>query len=114
MAAPGIDLVLWGLAVLVFGIGDVVTTTVGIRYFGLKETNPVVVRLMGPRPTATETVAFKVVVLGLAGAIYLGIEALVGFPATLLVPLLILGVGIWAVQSNLFNLWLAHKRDTTG
>ena len=113
MVEPGIDAGLWVLAVLVFGVGDVITTTVGIRYFGLKETNPIVVRLVGPSPRVHETVAFKAVVLGLAFVVDVALDAVVGFPASLLVPLLILAVGFWAVQSNALNLWLAYKREAT-
>jgi hypothetical protein len=113
MAEPGIDAGLWVLAVLVFGVGDVITTTVGIRYFGLKETNPIVVRLVGPYPRIHETLAFKGAVLGLAVLVDIAIGAVVGFPASILVPLVILAVGVWAVQSNVLNLWLAYKREAT-
>jgi len=109
MVDPGIDLVLWGFALLVFGVGDVITTTVGIRYFGLQETNPIVVRLVGRRPSVVQTVAFKAVVLVGALVVDRAVGALVGFPGSILVPLVVLGIGVWAVQSNVFNIWLAHR-----
>lgn len=103
---------LWGLALLVFGVGDVVTTAVGIRYYDLKETNPLVVRLFGPSPSILGTVAYKAGVLAVAWIADGLLRELIGFPASVLVPFFILGIGVWAVQANATNLWLAHRRRT--
>lgn len=111
MVEPGLRPLLWGLALLVFGVGDVVTTAVGIRYYGLHETNPVVLRLLGPTPSLPGTVAFKIGVLGVAGVADVLIQRLLGFPASIMVPFLVLGIGVWAVQANLANLWVAHRRS---
>lgn len=114
MVEPGLSLVLWGLALLVYGVGDVVTTAVGIRYYDLRETNPLAVRLMGPSPSFAQTVTFKLAMLAVAAVADGVISALVGFPGSILVPFLVLGIGVWAVQANVLNLWLAHRRRADG
>lgn len=114
MADPGLDAALWGLALLVFGIGDVITTAVGIRYYGLRETNPLVVRILGPSPPLVGTVAFKVVVLGAAAVVDRILGAIAGFPASIMVPFFILGIGFWAVHANTLQLWRAHHRQSRG
>ncbi len=114
MADPGLNLALWGLALLVFGIGDVVTTAVGIRYYDLRETNPIVVRIMGRSPSLLGTVAFKVAVLGVAGILDRILGAVAGFPASIMVPFFILGIGFWAVHANTLNLLQAHRRRSDG
>lgn len=114
MVDPGLHLALWGLALVVFGIGDVVTTAVGVRYYGMRETNPIVVRFMGRSPSLLGTVAFKVAVLGVAGVLDRVIGAVAGFPASIMVPFFILGIGFWAVQANTLNLLHAHRRRSNG
>lgn len=112
MVDPGLHFALWGLALLVFGVGDVATTAVGIRYYDLRETNPIVVRILGRSPSLLGTVAFKVVVLGVAGVVDRVIGAVAGFPASIMVPFFILGIGFWAVHANTLNLWHAHRRQS--
>lgn len=106
-----IDAYLWIGALVVFGIGDLVTTVCGIRYFGLRETNPVVVRLAGPEPPIVASVVFKAVVLGIAGACYLAVKGAIGNPYAVSIPLVLLGIGTWATHANLLHMSVAALRD---
>lgn len=54
---------LWSIAVLGFGVGDVVTTAVGLRMVGVVELNPVVAGLLGDSLLGP-MVAVKLLVLG--------------------------------------------------
>lgn len=109
VVVPALDCYLWGLAVLVFGVGDVLTTVVGVRRFGLTETNPIVVRLAGRRPSAAATLLFKAGVLAAGGAVYLAVLVAFGRSA-LAVPLLLVVFGGWAIQANLLNVAVAVAR----
>ncbi|MEF8831652.1 MAG: hypothetical protein V5A23_08980, partial [Halobacteriales archaeon] len=89
----------WGVALVFFGVGDAVTTAVAIHRYGAVETNPLVVRVAGRRPSTAATVAFKVGMLLAAGAVYVAVRAVGGRLPALLVPLLLSGFGFWAVRT---------------
>ena len=110
LGLPPLDLYLWLLALLVFGLGDAVTTVVAVAEFDMVETNPLVVRLAGRKPSAAATLGFKTATLAVGGAAYLALRPFGGrFPA-LLVPLVLLGVGAWAVIGNVVRIGLAKRR----
>lgn len=104
------ETLLWSAVLLVFGVGDVATTVVGIRQFGLREANPFVVRFVGTRPDVTDTVLVKLVALSLTGGAYLLATRTVGRLAALVVPLFLVGVGVRAVQVNLAMIGKARHR----
>ena len=103
---PFIDVSLWVLVVLVFGVGDAVTTIVGIHRYGLVEANPLAVRLVGREPTVRATLVFKTGAFLVGLACYLAVRVLANPLVALGVPLLLLFHGAMAVQTNLLNMWL--------
>jgi hypothetical protein len=110
VGVPPLDLYLWLLALLVFGVGDAVTTAVAVGEYDMVEANPLVVRLAGDRPSVAATVGFKTAVLLAGVATYLALRPLGGrFPA-LAVPIVLLGVGCWAVAANVVKIGLAKRR----
>ncbi|GAB3669088.1 hypothetical protein [Halopiger thermotolerans] len=88
---------LWLLAVLVYGVGDLVTTVVGTRTDGIVEGQPLTRAIFGERPSALRFGLFKV---GVLLAFYGGSLLLPDDRFRALVPAAILGVGIGVVVHN--------------
>lgn len=65
----------------------------------------------GSRPSVVATVGFKTAVFGATGGGYLVVKRIVGGPYPSLIPLLLLGVGVWATHANLLHMWFAAVRD---
>lgn len=61
--------VIWGLALLLFGIGDVLTTVVGIGVFGASESAPLAAAAIGGFGLAS-LVVYKVAFIAVAGGVY--------------------------------------------
>ncbi|ADD04446.1 uncharacterized protein Nmag_0862 [Natrialba magadii ATCC 43099] len=95
---------LWLAAVLTYGIGDLVTTAVGLRHTQIEEGMPFARQLLGEPPSAWGVVRFGLFKIVLFAAFYLGAVAMARFaPGTrvdLLVPLAITVVGVAAVGNN--------------
>ncbi|RKD97966.1 hypothetical protein [Halopiger aswanensis] len=90
-------LVLWLLAVLFYGVGDLVTTIVGTRTDGLEEGQPLTRAIFGEQPSALRFGLFKV---GILLVFYGGSLLLPDDRFRALVPAAILGVGIGVVVHN--------------
>nr|WP_231990799.1 hypothetical protein [Natronobacterium gregoryi] len=91
---------LWMLAIGLYGVGDLVTTAVGIRN-GLEEGQPFVRWLLGDSPTVWRFALFGLFKTGLLGGFYLGSLALEGVWFRIAVPAGIAAIGGYAVYSNL-------------
>ncbi|AEH37060.1 hypothetical protein [Halopiger xanaduensis] len=91
-------LVLWLLAVLFYGVGDLVTTVVGTRTDGLEEGQPLTRAIFGEQPSALQFGLFKVGVLLAFYGVFLLLPDDRFRP---LVPAAILGVGIGVVVHNI-------------
>lgn len=104
---PFVDVALWVLVVIVFGIGDAVTTIVGIHRYGLVEANPLAVLLVGRKPTVAATLAFKTGAIVVGLVCYLALRVVANPLVALGVPLLLLLHGAIAVQTNVLNVWVA-------
>ena len=111
-SVPFIDVALWVLVIVVFGVGDAVTTIVGVHRYGLIEANPLAVRLVGREPTVPATLAFKTGAVAVGLACYLAVRLLANPLVALGIPLLLLFHGAMAVRTNLLNMWMAS--DTLG
>ncbi|RQG98087.1 hypothetical protein EA473_00860 [Natrarchaeobius chitinivorans] len=88
---------LWTLAVLTYGVGDLATTIVGLRYDELEEGNSGARLLLGDPPSAVRFGLFKAALFGFC---YAGYVALGGFEFRVLFPAAISAVGIYAVVNN--------------
>ncbi|ELY96585.1 hypothetical protein C482_15703 [Natrialba chahannaoensis JCM 10990] len=95
---------LWLVAVLTYGVGDLVTTAVGLRCAQIEEGMPVARRLLGDPPSAWGVARFGLFKAVLFTVFYLGAVAVARFaPGTrvdLLVPVVITVVGVAAVGNN--------------
>ncbi|CAI48353.1 uncharacterized protein NP_0524A [Natronomonas pharaonis DSM 2160] len=99
---PVYSALLWALAVLLYGVGDLVTTVAGTRHEHVREAAPLTRRLFGPAPSAWRFGLFK---LGLLGAFYAVTRTVVPPPYQPAVPAAIAVVGLVAVGNNLRVLW---------
>lgn len=90
---------LWLLAVALYGVGDLVTTAVGIRV-GLEEGQPFVRRILGDSPAVWRFGLFGLFKAGLLGVFYLGYVALEGVRFRIVIPAGITVVGVYVVYSN--------------
>lgn len=91
----------WVGAILLFGVGDIVTTFLGVGMFGGSESNPLLASAFAEVGLWT-LVPLKVAAFGLAGAGYH-----LGKPYTLPVPWVALFFGTVVVLWNSANLYLA-------
>ncbi|WP_245758098.1 hypothetical protein [Natronobacterium haloterrestre] len=92
---------LWLLAIVLYGVGDLVTTAVGLRA-GLKEGQPFVRRLLGESPTAWRVALFGLYKAVLLGGFYLAYVALegLGIRFRFAIPAGIAAIGGYAVATN--------------
>ncbi|THE64609.1 hypothetical protein D8Y22_12175 [Salinadaptatus halalkaliphilus] len=88
---------LWLLAVAAYGVGDLVTTMVGLRSPDLEEGQAGAQLILGEPPSWWRFSCFKLVFLAVC---YAGYVALEGTRARLLVPAGIALVGLYAVFNN--------------
>ncbi|RQH01265.1 hypothetical protein [Natrarchaeobius oligotrophus] len=88
---------LWALAVLSYGIGDLVTTVVGLRYDELEEAHSGARAVLGDPPSAVRFGLFKLVLFGCFSAGYVLLE---GTRLRLAIPAGISAVGLYAVATN--------------
>ncbi|WP_148413752.1 DUF5658 family protein [Haloferax sp. KTX1] len=65
-----LDAILWGAAALAYGLGDYVTTVLGVRMAGVQEGNPIVRRVSGGDPGPGSFAALKLVSIALFLAAY--------------------------------------------
>ncbi|ELY93397.1 hypothetical protein C483_05508 [Natrialba hulunbeirensis JCM 10989] len=95
---------LWLAAVLTYGVGDLVTTAVGLRHAQIEEGMPFARRLLGEPPSAWGVVRFGLFKVALFVGFYLGAVAMTrtapGTRVDLLVPVAITVVGVAAVGNN--------------
>ncbi|KAB1197568.1 MULTISPECIES: DUF5658 family protein [Haloferax] len=78
-----LDAILWSSAALAYGVGDYVTTIVGLRMAGIQEGNPIVRFLSGGDPGPGSFAVLKLVSVALFVAAYWSLRP--GF-ARLVVP----------------------------
>lgn len=69
MPLTNLQLILWGAAVLLYGVGDTTATALAVQYEHIEEATPATRRLLGANPslwglTALKIVAFTVFVGG--------------------------------------------------
>lgn len=95
-----VSTLLWVFAIALYGVGDLVTTAVGIRN-GLEEGQPFVRWLLGESPTVWRFVGFGLFKLGLLGTFFLGYLALEGSRIRIVIPAGIAAVGSYVVFHNL-------------
>jgi len=89
------------IAVLFFGLGDLVTTLIGLRVAGVAEANPVVTRL-SQQPTLGAIVVLKTIVFGTCYLLWKHIPQ----PHCGGVPLSLATVGVLVTTWNLHILLL--------
>ncbi|ELZ76473.1 hypothetical protein KU306_05410 [Haloferax larsenii] len=65
-----LDAILWGAAALAYGLGDYVTTILGVRLAGIQEGNPIVRLLSGGDPGPGSFAVLKIVSVALFFATY--------------------------------------------
>ncbi|WP_058826875.1 DUF5658 family protein [Haloferax sp. Q22] len=65
-----LDAILWGAAALAYGLGDYVTTVLGVRMAGVQEGNPVVRLISGGDPGPGSFAVLKLVSVALFFATY--------------------------------------------
>ncbi|ELZ73858.1 hypothetical protein C5B90_07045 [Haloferax sp. Atlit-12N] len=65
-----LDAILWGAAALAYGLGDYVTTVLGVRMAGVQEGNPVVRLISGGDPGPGSFAVLKLVSVALFFAAY--------------------------------------------
>ncbi|KAB1192742.1 hypothetical protein GJR96_04510 [Haloferax sp. MBLA0076] len=65
-----LDAILWGAAALAYGLGDYVTTIVGVRMAGVQEGNPLVRFISGGDPGPGSFAVLKLVSVALFVAAY--------------------------------------------
>ncbi|ELZ95136.1 hypothetical protein C440_08667 [Haloferax mucosum ATCC BAA-1512] len=65
-----LDAILWSAATLAYGLGDYVTTVLGVRMAGVQEGNPIVRLISGGDPGPGSFAVLKVVSVALFFATY--------------------------------------------
>ncbi|POG56862.1 DUF5658 family protein [Haloferax marisrubri] len=65
-----LDAILWGSAALAYGLGDYVTTVLGVRMAGVQEGNPIVRLVSGGDPGPGSFAVLKLVSVALFFAAY--------------------------------------------
>ncbi|ELZ90351.1 DUF5658 family protein [Haloferax sulfurifontis] len=65
-----LDAISWGAAALTYGLGDYVTTVLGVRTAGVQEGNPIVRRISGGDPGPGSFAVLKLVSVALFFATY--------------------------------------------
>jgi len=98
MALAAVDLGLWLLAVLCYGVGDYLTTVVAVRRYAVVEANPVVSRLLSRHPGPIGFAALKLATLAVTFAGYLLIA---DSPIAVGVPIAVAAIGVVVTVSNL-------------
>jgi len=93
---------LWVVALLLYGVGDLVTTTVGLGQQGIVEIGPVA----GPVVDAYGTRGLVVLKSGTLAASY-AVWRLVPQPHRVGIPLGLVGVGLAVTSWNTIMIWLA-------
>ncbi|ADE03289.1 DUF5658 family protein [Haloferax volcanii] len=91
------DAILWGAAALTCGLGDYVTTVLGVRTAGVQEGNPLVRRLSGGDPGPGSFAVLKLVSVALFFAAYWALKPAV---ARLAVPLSLTVLGAVVTARN--------------
>ncbi|APW98020.1 hypothetical protein CHINAEXTREME_09605 [Halobiforma lacisalsi AJ5] len=109
VTAPATAAILWLLAILLYGLGDLVTTAAGLRA-GLKEGQPFVRRLLGESPTAWRLGLFGLYKAVLLGGFYLAYLALEGLEVRFrfAIPAGIAAIGSYAVATNVRTMLTAR------
>lgn len=92
-----VNTLLWGLAVLFYGIGDAVFTFLGVQYENIEEASPVTRRLLGANPTIYGLLTLKIVSLVF---LYSGYVLIEGNQYRDIVPVGLAVVGLYAVVNN--------------
>ncbi|AFK17900.1 hypothetical protein E6P09_03895 [Haloferax mediterranei ATCC 33500] len=65
-----LDAILWGAATLAYGLGDYLTTVLGVRMAGVQEGNPIVRLISGGDPGPGSFAVLKLVSVALFFAAY--------------------------------------------
>ncbi|NGM67686.1 hypothetical protein G6M89_01450 [Natronolimnobius sp. AArcel1] len=89
--------VLWALAIGLYGIGDLVTTLRGLRYDDLEEGQSIPRAVLGKPPSAVRFGLFKAMILGIFYAGYLTVP---DARVRLLIPAGIAIIGSYTVYNN--------------
>ncbi|WP_410765987.1 DUF5658 family protein [Haloferax sp. DFSO60] len=93
-----LDTMLWGAAVLTYGVGDYLTTVVGVKMAGIQEGNPIVRLLSGGDPGPASFAVLKLISVGLFFAVYWLVKPAF---ARVAVPLALTLLGIVVTGKNL-------------
>ncbi|MEY7851198.1 hypothetical protein AB7C87_18585 [Natrarchaeobius sp. A-rgal3] len=89
--------ILWALAVLLYGVGDLVTTMVGLGRDGVVEGNAGARFVLGDPPSWVRFAVFKAVLLS---GCYGGYLLLEGYRIRPAIPAGIAAIGLYAVVTN--------------
>jgi hypothetical protein len=102
------DTVWWIGVVLLYGIGDVVTTGAATRYPELEEGMVITRKLLGRNPSVVGLVLLKSLAIPL---LYLGYSVLDGNPYRVIVPVAITALGAYAVLNNILAIRSVHTSN---
>ncbi|GAB6879313.1 hypothetical protein JCM17823_15870 [Halorubrum gandharaense] len=102
-----LDLLAWTAAVLLYGVGDLVTTVAGTRHDGIEERTPLTRWLFGPKPSLLGFGLFKLVLLAGFYVAHLPFREAAYAPA---LPAGIALVGAVAVANNLLAIRRVRRR----
>ncbi|WP_416838316.1 DUF5658 family protein [Haloferax sp. DFSO52] len=97
-----LDAILWSAAALAYGVGDYVTTIVGLRMAGVEEGNPIVRFLSGGDPGPGSFAVLKLVSVGLFVAAYWTLRP---GSARLAVPTALILLGTIVTARNVQIIW---------
>jgi len=93
-----VNLLSWGLAILFYGVGDIISTFVAVQFENIEEASPVTRRLLGANPTLTGLVTLKVAAFSAFSGSYILLQ---GNQYRDLVPMALIILGMYAVYNNI-------------
>ncbi|WP_157532990.1 DUF5658 family protein [Haloferax profundi] len=90
--------ILWVGAFVFYGLGDYITTLVGLRHESVEERVPLLRYLIGPKPSATGLIFVKISSLSVCASLYM---LLASHPHRWFIPAVLVVLGVAAVVNNL-------------
>ncbi len=97
MPLTDLQLILWGAAFLLYGVGDTIATTLAVQYEHIEEATPATRKLLGANPTLRGLTALKIVAFSVfvGGYLFLNSNSYRD-----LIPIALALLGAYAVLNN--------------
>ncbi|MDY6764294.1 MAG: hypothetical protein SV377_01185 [Halobacteria archaeon] len=102
-------IIAWAIAVVFYGIGDVVSTVIATRYESLEESMGVPRRVLGPKPSLSGLIILKLFTFALVYGMYITVLSENQYRDW--APIALGLIGLYATTNNFYKILLVRGRN---